>query len=73
MWNAGKPDVPPHDSQEATESGRGIQKHATYSGPFESFITNTGDLLIECKGGWKVGKGDPNETPMSQEESERAW
>jgi len=31
-----------------------------------------GKLPAGCEGGWEGGKGDPNETPMPQEVTDRA-
>jgi hypothetical protein len=35
-------------------------------------MMNTGSFLTGCEGEWRVGKGDPNETPMPQEVTDGA-
>jgi len=40
----GQPDATLEEDGGAPKRGRGVQQHATYSIPFESFMMNTGDL-----------------------------
>lgn len=68
----GQPDFTLEEDGGAPKRGRGVQQHATYSIPFESFMMNTGSFLTGCEGEWRVGKGDPNETPMPQEVTDGA-
>ena len=67
-----QPDVTLEEDGGAPKRGRGVQQHATYSILFASFMVNTGSFLTGCEGEWRVGKGDPNETPMPQEVTDGA-
>ena len=68
----GQPDATLEEDGGAPERGRGVQQHATYSIPFESFMVNTGSSCEECEGEWRVGKREPNETPDVLKESDGA-
>ena len=46
----GQPDTTLEEDGGAPERGRSVQQHATYSIPFESFMMNTGDFLLDAKG-----------------------
>jgi len=43
-WAPGQPDSTLEEDGGAPKRGRGVQQHATYTIPFESFVMNTGDL-----------------------------
>jgi hypothetical protein len=49
-WAPGQPDTTLEEDGGAPERGRGVQQHATYSIPFEAFMMNTGDFLVDVKG-----------------------
>ena len=49
-WAPGQPDATLEEDGGAPERGRGVQQHATYRIPFESFMMNTGDFLLDAKG-----------------------
>jgi len=70
--NIGKPDIPyvwTEELQRAEWAARNTSPTSSRWSP----TSGHGRLPEGCQGGWEVGKGDPNETPTPQEESDRAW
>ena len=56
-WAPGQPDATLEEDGGTPERGWGVQQHATSSIPFESFMMNTGDFLLDAKGSGESGVG----------------
>ena len=64
--NAGQPAFTLRQHWGATKSGRGHQKHATYSISFESYTLNTGESARDVKESGKVSDHGVNSLKINE-------